>query len=81
MKTVNRFENNCIDMECTLMCALEKLEKVSIKVLFVLNHDGTLAASVTDGDIRRAILSGISLDAKVCEFAKRIWILIQKHWR
>lgn len=71
MKTVNRFENNCIDMECTLMCALEKLEKVSIKVLFVLNHDGTLAASVTDGDIRRAILSGISLDAKVCEFAKK----------
>lgn len=69
METINRIENNCISDDSTLMEALNRLENARPKVLFVVDKDGRLKASLTDGDIRRAILSGIKLDAAITEFA------------
>lgn len=49
---------------CTVLQAMELLDKSAKKVLFV-HDDGRLKASLTDGDIRRWILGGGALDAPV----------------
>ncbi len=45
--------------------AMRKLDTSSRKILFVINADQTLFGSLTDGDIRRWILSGGSLENKI----------------
>ncbi|GAE87225.1 sugar phosphate nucleotidyltransferase [Acetivibrio straminisolvens] len=57
-----------IDEEATVLNAMEQLDKVAKKVLFVINA-GRFVATVTDGDIRRWILKKGNLDAKVKEIA------------
>lgn len=57
-----------IDEEITMLSAMEQLDKVARKVLFV-TREGKFAASITDGDIRRWILKKGNLDAKVKEIA------------
>lgn len=57
-----------IDEETTMLSAMEQLDKVARKVLFV-TREGKFVASITDGDIRRWILKKGNLDAKVKEIA------------
>ena len=71
MNTIENIENNLISLDATLMDALNSLEEIKPKVLFATDKEGRLAASVTDGDIRRAILSGVALDAGIAEFARK----------
>lgn len=57
-----------IDENNTLLEAMELLDKVAKKVLFVAKQ-GKLIAAITDGDIRRWILKKGNLDAKVKDIA------------
>lgn len=57
-----------IDEESTLIEAMELLDRVAKKVLFI-EKQGSLAAAITDGDIRRWILKKGNLDAKVRDIA------------
>ena len=57
-----------IDEECTIIEAMDILDKVAKKVLFV-ERDGQFVAAITDGDIRRWILKKGNLNAKVKEIA------------
>lgn len=57
-----------IDENLSMIQAMQVLDKTSKKVLFV-EHEGKLAASITDGDIRRWILNRGNLDAKVKDIA------------
>jgi hypothetical protein len=57
-----------IDEDCTLLKAMERLDKVAKKVLFVVRN-GELVAALTDGDIRRWILKKGNLEANVKEIA------------
>jgi dTDP-glucose pyrophosphorylase len=57
-----------IDEDCTLLNAMERLDKVAKKVLFVVCN-GKLVAALTDGDIRRWILKKGNLEANVKEIA------------
>lgn len=45
--------------------ALEKLESCKEKIVLVVNEQGQLCATVTDGDIRRGLLKGHNLDASI----------------
>ena len=54
--------------EMTLVQAMEILDKSSKKIVFVVN-DGVLLATMTDGDIRRWILSKGNLNALVKDVA------------
>lgn len=53
-----------IDEESTMIEAMNQLDKVAKKVLFV-TRDGKFTAALTDGDIRRWILKKGNLDAKI----------------
>ncbi|MBS4534371.1 NTP transferase domain-containing protein [Clostridium sp. D2Q-14] len=57
-----------IDEEVTILEAMERLDKVAKKVLFVV-REGHFVATITDGDIRRWILKKGNLDAKVKDIA------------
>jgi dTDP-glucose pyrophosphorylase len=57
-----------IDENYSMLKAMEVLDKTAKRILFVA-HEGKLMASITDGDIRRWILSKGNLDAKVKDVA------------
>lgn len=57
-----------IDEECSMLEAMELLDKVAKKVLFITKQERLIAA-ITDGDIRRWILKKGNLDAKVKDVA------------
>jgi len=57
-----------IEEECTILEAMELLDKVARKVLFVVKNE-KLTAAITDGDIRRWILKKGNLTTKVKKIA------------
>jgi len=57
-------EEFIIDENSTILEAMERLDKVAQKVLFIVK-EGKLEAALTDGDIRRWILKKGALDAPV----------------
>ncbi|MDR1522241.1 MAG: NTP transferase domain-containing protein [Streptococcaceae bacterium] len=57
-----------VDENLTLVKAMEELDKVATKVLFIVDNY-KLVASVTDGDIRRSILKDGNLQVKIKKIA------------
>lgn len=51
--------------------AMRKLDSSSRKVLFVVDRDGALYGALTDGDIRRFILSGGNLESDIAGVCNR----------
>ena len=51
----------------TIRQAMEQLEQTEEKILFVVDSDSHLVGSLTDGDIRRWILSDGDLKAEMCQ--------------
>ncbi|MBB5149733.1 nucleotidyltransferase family protein [Ureibacillus thermosphaericus] len=51
--------------ENTLLETMQIIDKSSLQFAVVVNTDGKLLGTVTDGDIRRSILRGDSLDTKI----------------
>lgn len=70
----NKYEDyskNCIPNTLSVMDALNRLDEVKEKVLFVTDENNRVLASLTDGDIRRAILKGVQLNSNVVDFSHR----------
>lgn len=55
----------CVNQETTVRDAIFRLENGREKLLMVLNTDGNLVGTITDGDIRRAVINGMELDEPV----------------
>lgn len=53
---VQQFKALCVDPMCSLREALQRLDATARGILLVLRDDGTLARTLTDGDLRRARL-------------------------
>ncbi len=62
----------------SIKAALKKLDKTAKKVLLVVDHENRLLGTVTDGDVRRYILSGKSLDNNICDIYNKRPIYIKK---
>jgi len=54
-----------------LRTAMEVLDRGALEIVLVVSPDGTLLGTLTDGDIRRAILSGASLEDTASNFMRR----------
>ena len=54
-----------INQNASIKEALEVIDKGAIKVAVVLSDDGLLLGMLSDGDIRRALLKGMSLGDKI----------------
>ncbi|MBI9033199.1 MAG: nucleotidyltransferase family protein [Bacteroidales bacterium] len=60
-------EKYIIQPSYSIKRTIEELDLAASKVLFVVDDQEYLIGAVSDGDIRRAILKGISLEKPVCE--------------
>lgn len=74
------FDKYLIDSKATIREALVKLNALSsdILVLFVINDNRQLAGTLTDGDIRRGLIIGKSLDDIVLIFCKENYYFLNK---
>ena len=62
-------KNHLIDTDFKIIDALFKLNQLAVDaILFIVDKNGKLLGSLTDGDIRRGLLSGRSLDDTVSNF-------------
>lgn len=66
VKFTQDFNDNLVDKDTSILEALKILDRVKIKVLFCVDEENRLIGSVTDGDIRRAILSGNKVEDGIC---------------
>ena len=67
--TLENAESNIIFEADSLQYALEQLGEISVKVLLVVNDTNIFVGTITDGDVRRAILAGASLETMVSHIA------------
>ena len=56
-----------ISPEATLYQAVESIGAGALQILLVVDETGRLLGSITDGDIRRSILQGRSMDASITQ--------------
>ncbi len=72
-------EQHIISKKLTLIEALRRLNDLSGKnmTLFVTDADGKVEGTLTDGDIRRALVSGASLESSVDKVMHRSFRFIQ----
>ena len=60
-----------INQNASIKQALKVIDKGAIKVAVVLSDDGLLLGMLNDGDIRRALLKGMSLDDSITSIINR----------
>ncbi len=69
------YKNHLIKVESTIEAALLQLDKLGKDaILFVINEEGVLVGALTDGDVRRGLIRGISIN-------QNIKLIIQRHPR
>lgn len=59
------YEKYLINQSCACRQALERIDNNKVKILFIVDDGHHLVASLTDGDIRRFLLSGGGLSDEV----------------
>jgi len=57
--------------DATLQQAICNLEENALQIVLVITPDSTLIGTLTDGDIRRALLSGLGLDNSIDKIVNR----------
>ncbi|MHB1407165.1 MAG: nucleotidyltransferase family protein [Desulfitobacteriaceae bacterium] len=68
--------NICIQADASLIEALEVINRDVLQIALVIRENGNLQGTVTDGDIRRAILKGLSLTTPVDEIMNKAPVTI-----
>ena len=65
--------NHIVSQEFTILEALKKINSIVSEplVLFVTNNEQQMVGTLTDGDVRRALLNGIKTDDKIKEAMHR----------
>ncbi|MDB4638769.1 nucleotidyltransferase family protein [bacterium] len=63
-----------ITLEASIGDALKALDDSAQQITFVVSSDDVLIATVTDGDVRRGLLRGLTLSTSVMEVANKSFI-------
>lgn len=58
-------KTHIIDMQATIYESLQQMNNRKVKFLIAVDHEGAVVGTLTDGDIRRAILGRMSLDVSI----------------
>lgn len=70
--------NILCDERCTIRQALEKININSKGLVFLVDGDEKLTGVLTDGDIRRCLLNGCSLETRVGSLEKKDYVYVKK---
>lgn len=60
-------KNLCVDKSASIREALEVLDREAMQIVLVTDLHNKLLGTLTDGDIRRALLRGVGLDGNVLQ--------------
>ncbi|MEZ5024859.1 MAG: nucleotidyltransferase family protein [Chitinophagales bacterium] len=71
------YSHHLIDHSETIRTALERINQLPILSLFAVN-EGKLVGSITDGDIRRALVKGVTVDQSVAAVMNRNFSFLRK---
>ena len=69
--TENRWQQAILPTDSTIQLAILNLDKVAIKIVLVVNEEGQLQGTISDGDIRRGLLRGLDLNSPVASIIHR----------
>ncbi len=59
------WQKSVLPVDSTIHQAIDCLDKQGIKIVLVVSSDGQLHGTISDGDIRRGLLKGLSLDSSI----------------
>ena len=62
MKTIDKVK---LDINSTIKQALQIIQNGALQIALVVDKDDKLIGTITDGDIRRGLLSGLDLNSKI----------------
>lgn len=65
MVSQSNWENALLSEACSLQDAIQNLDKSGLKIVLILDGDHKLQGTISDGDIRRGLLQGMTLDEPV----------------
>jgi dTDP-glucose pyrophosphorylase len=60
-----------LPVDATIGHAIRNLDQVAIKIVLVVNGDGVLEGTISDGDIRRGLLKGLNLNSPITSVIHR----------
>lgn len=78
-RPVNNFERLCVNHQSTILMAMEAIELGRERLCLVVDDENTLIRVISDGDIRRALLRGYSLNDPVCDIHDKTPVVIYEH--
>lgn len=61
MELSDKLEKVQVSPDLPMVQALEKMDRAARQILLVTDEDGRLLGTITDGDVRRALLEGVNL--------------------
>jgi dTDP-glucose pyrophosphorylase len=73
-------ENLTVENSYTVKTAIAKLDRTSEKIVFIVDSNGVLEGSLTDGDVRRWILKGGKLNMPVLNVCNKTPYWIRDHY-
>src|SRR5581483_3636752 len=77
--TVNeRLARLCVSPEATICETMAAIDAGAAEVALLVGPGDQLVALATDGDVRRALLAGQSLDAPIAPFAQRAFVSVEE---
>jgi dTDP-glucose pyrophosphorylase len=66
----------CVEMGDTIFEALQAINEGNIEITFVLDTEKRVIGTLTDGDLRRALLGGAALQSPLAPFVRRQFIAV-----
>lgn len=60
-----------LPVDATIQQAIRNLDQVAIKIVLVVNKQGELEGTISDGDIRRGLLKGLNLNSPITSVIHR----------
>lgn len=70
-----------VDSSIPLIEAMKVIDNGNIQIVFVVNHQEKLIGTLTDGDIRRALISGQPLEASVEKAMNRCFYAVKEGFK
>ncbi|MDB4215282.1 nucleotidyltransferase family protein [Burkholderiaceae bacterium] len=70
-KLTKEWQRALLIRTATIQAAIHNLDQVAIKIVLVVDEDGKLEGTISDGDIRRALLRGLSMDSPLTTVVHR----------
>lgn len=63
-------------MNASIQQAIRNLDQVGIKIVLIVNERGELEGTISDGDIRRALLKGLDLNSPIASVIHRNAVVV-----